>query len=162
MYDNRVSVPSVAYVTALKRRINVLEQLMRQVVLREASHQDLEQRVQDLEQMVQELMRRPVSTVHMSDGQSSTMGSSYDWGFSCTMDDNHRNVAPNQGNNNNPVMISTGEGLLRNCTARTQKIMLTRYKTNQGIMKCLMQDLVTLALYVIQMQSFRHWRVVII
>ncbi len=29
IYDNRVSVPSVAYVTALERRINVLEQLMR-------------------------------------------------------------------------------------------------------------------------------------
>ncbi len=34
IYDNRVSVPSVAYVTALKRRINVLEQLMRQVASR--------------------------------------------------------------------------------------------------------------------------------
>ena len=54
---------------------------MRQVASREASHQDLEQRVKDLEQMVQELMRRPVLTVHMSDGQRSTMGSSYDWGF---------------------------------------------------------------------------------
>ncbi len=42
MYDNRISVSSVAYVTALKRRINVLEQLMRQVASREASHQDLE------------------------------------------------------------------------------------------------------------------------
>ncbi len=42
IYDNRVSVPSVAYVTALKRRINVLEQSMRQVASREASHQDLE------------------------------------------------------------------------------------------------------------------------
>ncbi len=31
MYDNQVSVPSVAYVTALERRINVLEQSMRQV-----------------------------------------------------------------------------------------------------------------------------------
>ncbi len=100
--------------------------------MREASHQDLEQRVKDLEQMVQELMRRPVLTVHMSDGQRSTMGSSYDWGFSCTMDDYHRNVAPNQGNNNNPMMISTGEGQLRNPTARTQQIMLTRYKANQG------------------------------
>ncbi len=58
--------------------------------------------------MVQELMRRPVLTVHMSDGQRSTMGSSYDWGFSCTMDDDHRIVAPNQGNNNNPMMISVG------------------------------------------------------
>ncbi len=134
MYDNQVSVPSVAYVTALERRINVLEQSMRQVASREATHQDLEQRVKDLEQMAQELMRRPVSTVHMSDGQRSTMGSSYDWGFSCTMDDNHRNVAPNpdQGNNNNPMMISTGEGQLRNRTARTQQIMLTRYKANQG------------------------------
>jgi hypothetical protein len=55
---------------------------MRQVTSREASHQDLEQRVKDLEQMVQELTRRPVLTVHMSDGQRSTMGSSYDWGFS--------------------------------------------------------------------------------
>ncbi len=82
--------------------------------------------------MVQELMRRPVSTVHMSGGQRSTMGSSYDWGFSCTMDDDHRNVAPNQGNNNNPMMISTGEGQLRNRTARKQQIMLTRYKANQG------------------------------
>ena len=98
---------------------------MRQVASREASHQDLEQRVKDLEQMVQELMRRPVSTVHMSDRQCSTMGSSYDWGFSCTMDDDHRNVAPNQGNNNNPMMISTGEGQLRNRIARTQQIMLT-------------------------------------
>ncbi len=95
IYDNRVSIPSVPYVTALERRINVLEQSMRQVALRIASHQDLEQRVKDLEQMVQELMRRLVSTVHMSDGQRSTMGSSYNWGFSCTMDDNHRNVAPN-------------------------------------------------------------------
>ncbi len=43
IYDNRVSFPSVAYVTALKRRINVLEQSMRQVASREASHQDLEQ-----------------------------------------------------------------------------------------------------------------------
>jgi hypothetical protein len=51
---------------------------MRQVASREASHQDLEQMVKDLEQMVQELMRRPVLTVHMSDGQRSTMGSSYD------------------------------------------------------------------------------------
>ncbi len=81
IYDNQVSVPSVTYVTALKKRINVLEQSMRQVALREASHQDLEQRVKDLEQMVQELMRRPVSTVIMSDGQRSTMGSSYNWGF---------------------------------------------------------------------------------
>ncbi len=132
IYDNRVSVPSVAYVTALKRRINVLEQSMRQVASREASHQDLERRVKDLEQMVQELMRRLVSTVHMSDGQRSTMGSSYNWGFSCTMDDDHRNVAPNQGNNNNPMVITTGEGQLRNRTARTQQIMLTRYKANQG------------------------------
>ncbi len=30
IYDNRVSVPSVAYVTALERRINVFEQSMRQ------------------------------------------------------------------------------------------------------------------------------------
>jgi hypothetical protein len=132
IYDNQVSIPSVTYVTALKRRINVLEQSMRQVTSREASHQDLEQRVRNLEQMVQELMRRPVLTVHMSDGQRSTMGSSYDWGFSCTMDDGHRNIAPNQGNNNNPMMISTGEGQLRNCTARTQQIMLTRCKANQG------------------------------
>ncbi len=44
IYDNRVSVPSVAYVTALERRINVLEQSMRQVASREASHQDLEQK----------------------------------------------------------------------------------------------------------------------
>jgi hypothetical protein len=110
MYDNRVSVPSVAYITALKRRINVLEQSMRQVASIEASHQDLVRRVKDLEQMVQELMRRTVSTVHMSDGQCCTMVSSYDWGFSCTMDDSHRNIAPNQGNNNNPMMISTGEG----------------------------------------------------
>jgi hypothetical protein len=95
IYDNQVSVPSVAYVTALERRINVLEQSMRQVASKEASHQNLEQRVKDLEQMVQELMRRPVLTVHMSDGHCSTMGSSYDRGFSCTMDDNHRNVAPN-------------------------------------------------------------------
>jgi hypothetical protein len=65
IYDNRVCVPSVAYITALERRINVFEQSMRQVASREASHQDLEQRVKDLEQMVQELMRRPVSTVHM-------------------------------------------------------------------------------------------------
>ncbi len=45
-----------------------------------------------------------------------------------------RHVAPNQGNNNNPMimMISTGEGQLRNRTARTQQIMLTRYKANQG------------------------------
>ncbi len=78
IYDNWVSVPSVAYVTALERRINLLEQSMRQFALREASHQDLEQRVKDLEQMVQELMRRLVSTVHMSDRQRSTMGSSYD------------------------------------------------------------------------------------
>ena len=42
IYDNRVSVPSVAYITALKRRINVLEQSMRQVASREASHQDIE------------------------------------------------------------------------------------------------------------------------
>jgi hypothetical protein len=105
---------------------------MRQVALREASHQDLERRVKDLEQMVQELMRRPVSTVHMSDGQRSTMQLSYDWDFSCTMDDNHRNIAPNQGNNNNPMMIPTGEGQLRNRTARTQQIMLTRCKANQG------------------------------
>jgi hypothetical protein len=132
IYDDQVSVPSVAYIAALERRINVLEQSMRQVASREASHQDLEQKVKDLEQMVQELMRRPVSTVHMSDGQRSTMGSSYDWGFSCTMDDDHRNIAPNQGNNNNPMMISTGEGQLRNRTARTQQIMLTRCKTNQG------------------------------
>ncbi len=125
IYDNRISIPSVAYVTALERRINVLEQSMRQVASREASHQALEQRVKDLEQMVQELMRRPVSTVHMSDGQCSTKGSSYDWGFSCTMDDDHRNVAPNQGNSNNPMMISTGEGQLRNRTASTQQIMLT-------------------------------------
>ncbi len=82
--------------------------------------------------MVQELMRRPVSTVHMSDGQHSTMGSSYDWGFSCTMNDDHRKIAPNQGNNNNPMMISTGEGQLRNRTARTHQIMLTCYKANQG------------------------------
>jgi hypothetical protein len=82
--------------------------------------------------MVQQLMRRPVSTVHLSDGQRSTMGSSYDRGFSCNMDDDHRNIAPNQGNNNNPMMISTGEGQLRNCTARTQQIMLTGYKANQG------------------------------
>ncbi len=99
IYDNQVSVPSVAHVTAQERRINILEQSMRQVASREASHQDLEQRVKNLEQMVQELMRRPVSTVHVSDRQHSTMGSSYDWGFSCTMDDNHKNVAPNQGNN---------------------------------------------------------------
>jgi hypothetical protein len=125
IYDNQVSVPSVAYVTALERRINVLEQSMRQVASREASYQDFEQRVKDLEQMVQELMRRPVLTVHMSDGQRSTMGSSYNWGFSCTMDDDHTNVAPNQGNNNNLMMISTGEGQLRNHTARTQQIMLT-------------------------------------
>ncbi len=105
---------------------------MRQVALREASHQDFEQRVKDMEQMVQELMRRPVLTVHKSDRQCSTMGSSYDWGFSCTMDDDHRNIAPNQRNNNNPMMISTGEGHLRNRTARTQQIMLTRYKANQG------------------------------
>ncbi len=105
---------------------------MRQVASREASHQDLEQRVKDLEQMVQKSMRRPVLTVHMSDGQRSHMGSSYDWGFTCTMDDDHRNVAPNQGNNNNPMMISTGEGQLRNRTARTQQIMLTRCKANQG------------------------------
>ncbi len=162
IYDNRVSVPSVTYVTALERRINVLEQSMRQVASREASHQDLEQRVKDLEQMVQELMRRLVSTVHMSDGQRSTMGSSYDWVFSCTMDDNHRNIAPNQGNNYNPMMISTGEGQLRNRTARTQQIMLTGYKANQGNDEMPKQDLVTLALYVIQMQSFRHWQVVII
>ncbi len=82
--------------------------------------------------MVQELMRRPVSTVHMSDGQRSTMGLSYDWGFSCTMDDDHKNIAPNQGNNNNPMMISKGEGQLRNRTARTQQIMLTQYKAYQG------------------------------
>ncbi len=105
---------------------------MRQVASREASHQDLELRVKDLKQMVQELMRRLVLTVHMSDGQRSTMGSSYDWVFLCTMDDDHRNVAPNQGNNNNPMMISTGEGQLRNRTARTQQIMLTRCKANQG------------------------------
>ncbi len=105
---------------------------MRQVALREASHQDLEQRVKDLEQMVQELMRRPVLTVHMSDGQRSTMESSYNWGFSCTMDDDNRNVAPNQENNNNPMMISTGEGQLRNRTARTQQIMLIGCKANQG------------------------------
>jgi hypothetical protein len=30
MYDNQISVPSVAYVTILERKINVLEQLMRQ------------------------------------------------------------------------------------------------------------------------------------
>ncbi len=48
------------------------------------------------------------------------------------MDDDHRNVAPNQGNNNNPMMIPTGEGQLRNCTERIQQIMLTRYKANQG------------------------------
>jgi hypothetical protein len=42
IYDNWVSIPSVAYVTALERRINVLEQSMRQVASREASHQDLE------------------------------------------------------------------------------------------------------------------------
>ncbi len=125
IYDNQVSVPSVAYATALERRVNILEQSMRQVASREASHQDLEQKVKNLEQMVQELMRRPVLTVHMSDGQRSTMGSSYDWVFSCTMDDDHRNVDPNQGNNNNPMMISTGEGLLRNRTLRTQQIMLT-------------------------------------
>jgi hypothetical protein len=119
IYDNRVSIPSVIYVIALERKINVLEQSMRQVALREASHQDFEQRVKNLEQMVQELMRRPVSTLHMSDGQHSTMGSSYNWGFSCTMDDDNRNVAPNQENNNNPMMISTGEGQLRNRTART-------------------------------------------
>ncbi len=95
IYDTRVFVPFVAYVTALKRRISVLEQSMRQVASREASHQDLEQRVNDFEQMVQELTRRPVSTVHMSDEQRSTMGSSYNIGFSCTMDDDHRNVAPN-------------------------------------------------------------------
>jgi hypothetical protein len=105
---------------------------MQQVASREASHQDLEQRVKDLEQMVQELMRRPVSTVHMNDRQCSTMGSSYNLGFLCTMDDDHRNVAPNQGNNNNPMMISTGEGQLRNRTARTQQIILTQYKANQG------------------------------
>jgi hypothetical protein len=58
MYDNQVSLPSVAYITALERRINVLEQSMRQVASKEASHQDLEQRVKELEQMVQELMRR--------------------------------------------------------------------------------------------------------
>ncbi len=112
--------------------INVLEQSTRQVASREASHQDLEQRVKNLEHMVQELMRRPMSTVHMGDRQRSTMGSSYDWGFSCTMDDDHRNVASNQGNNNNPMMISTGEGQLRNRTARTQQIMLTLCKANQG------------------------------
>ena len=82
--------------------------------------------------MVQELMMRLVSTVHMSDGQCSTMGSSYDWVFLCTMDDDHRNVAPNQGNNNNLMMISTGEGQLRNRTERTQQIMLTQYRANQG------------------------------
>ncbi len=130
MYNNQVSIPSVAYVTALKRRINILEQSMRQVALREDYHQDLEQRVKDLEQLVQELMRRLVSKVHMSDGQRSTMGSSYNWGFSCTMDNDHRNVAPYQGNNNNPMMISTGEGQLRNRTVRTQQIMLTQYKAN--------------------------------
>ncbi len=54
MYDDQVSVSSVTYVTALERRINVLKQMMRQVALREASRQDLEQRVKDLEQMVQE------------------------------------------------------------------------------------------------------------
>ncbi len=125
IYDNQVSVPPIAYITALERRINVLEQLMRQVASGEASHQDFEQRVKDLEQMVQELMRRPVSKVHMSDGQRSTMGSSYNWGFSCTMDDDHRNVFPNQGNNNNnPMMISTGEGQLRNRTTKTQQIKL--------------------------------------
>ncbi len=75
--------------------------------------------------MVQELMRRPVLTVHMSDRQRSTMGSSYNWGFSYSVDDNHRNLAPNQGNNNNPMMISTGEGQLRILTVRTQQIMLT-------------------------------------
>ncbi len=104
---------------------------MRQVASREASHQGIEQRVKDLEQMVQEVMRRPVLTVHMSDGQRSTMRSSYDWGFSCTMDDDHRNIAQNQGNNNNPMMISTGEGQLRNSTARTQQMMLTQYKASQ-------------------------------
>ncbi len=105
---------------------------MRQVASREASHQDLERRVKDLEQMVQELMRRLVSTVHISDGKCSTMRSSYNWGSSCTMDDNHRNVAQNQGNNDKPMMISTGEEQLRNRTARTQQIMLTQYKTHQG------------------------------
>ncbi len=30
------------------------------------------------------------------------------------------------------MMISTGEGQLRNRTARTQQIMLTQYKANQG------------------------------
>ncbi len=44
IYDNQVSVPSVACVTALERRINVLEQLMRQVASGEASHQDLEKK----------------------------------------------------------------------------------------------------------------------
>jgi ubiquitin C-terminal hydrolase len=52
--------------------------------------------------------------------------------FLCTMDEDHRNIAPNQGNNNNPMMISTGEGQLRNRTARTQQIMLTQYKAIQG------------------------------
>ncbi len=42
MYDNRVSVPSVTYITAVERRINVLEQSMRQATSREASHQGLE------------------------------------------------------------------------------------------------------------------------
>ncbi len=42
IYDNQVSVASVLYVTALERRINVLEQSMRHVASREASHQDLE------------------------------------------------------------------------------------------------------------------------
>ncbi len=42
IYENQVSVPSFEYVTALERRINVLEQPMRQIILREASHQDLE------------------------------------------------------------------------------------------------------------------------
>jgi hypothetical protein len=82
--------------------------------------------------MVQELTRRPVSTVHMNDGQRSTMGLSYDWGFSCTMDDDCRNVAPNQGNIINPMRISTGEGQLRNRTAGTQQNKLTQNKANQG------------------------------
>ncbi len=105
--NNQVSVPPIAYVTALEKRINVIKTQMR------TSNQNVQRRIKNLEQMVLDLTKTLVSILQtLSVDQPSQMDPLI--GFSTWS-------------------VSTGWGQASNRTSRTHDDMLTRCESNQQI-----------------------------
>jgi hypothetical protein len=103
---NQVSVPTMAYVAALEKRISVIKTQMR------ISNQNLQGRIKNLEHMVLDLTKTSVSSLQtLSVDQPSQIDPLI--GFSTWS-------------------VSTGWGQARNRTSRTHEDMLTRCESNQS------------------------------